>query len=211
MDMTRLSYRLLRIAIDNSAYRSVLEALEEGIRESKDRIYKLAETDDEEWAETIVDEECELAENLIGAALVVCQAQITSVTSRAQMARARKLSSAGRFTAFGEGKKPVRDLGELLQPPATATRVEMLWALANYFKHRDEWPHDWANAAGHTANTIAVIQQAGVAMGSTSNLRTAARYLSDHDDYTQLRAFSEIIDSWAERVASAVKTELGIT
>jgi len=212
MDLRHISLRLLRFAVEDTTYRSVLEALAEGIRAAGARVDDAADSDNSEWREIVNDEECELAENLLGAAFVVCQTQITAVTSRAQKAREAILRhEGGRFLAFGVGKKCIRDLGEPLPPPANATKVDMLWALANYFKHREEWPDDWTEASPETAITVSVIQQAGLTRESTGNLRTAAEYFGNPNDYTQLSIFADIIDAWAKQVVSTVKTEFGIT
>lgn len=211
MDLDHMSLRLLRFAAEDSTYRSVLQAIAEALRDADARIDEALRSADQEWQEVVVDEECALDEHLLGAAFVICQAQITAVVSRAQNTRKHVLSRGGTFSAFGESKEAVRDLGARLPPPATATRVEMLWALANYFKHREEWPRDWSKInKPDTKKTVDVIKQAGLSWQSSGNLRAASEYLGNSGDYAKVQSFADIVDAWANVVVEAVKAELGV-
>jgi len=104
---TTILLELVRLAAEDRIYREVLSAISDGIRAAERRLDDAAGRGDEEWLEVVTDEECDLLENLLGAAYVVCQTQITAVTARALALRKRRLQDGKAFTAFGEGKADV--------------------------------------------------------------------------------------------------------
>ncbi len=74
---------------------------------------------------------------MLGVSYVVCQAQITAVVQAALNVPDHGLNARG-----------VRALGPRFNDDYS--RVEVLWALANYFKHRDSQDMDKPERAGQT-------------------------------------------------------------
>lgn len=207
MDIQHILLLGLRIAVRDSKYQNVLHAIAEGIRVSIARIDEIPTDSDPEWQEIVGDEESDLVEDLLGAAFVVCQTQITAVTSRALRLRAR-CKYPSRFTAYDDTKVGVRSLGESLPAMPGISKVEMIWALANYFKHHEEWPsNDWTKLDKQSRQTADVIQQAGLTPNSTGNLRAAAAHLGNAD-FIRLEVFGDIVDAWAKKVLASAEQEL---
>jgi hypothetical protein len=87
---------------------------------------------------------------------------------------------------------------------------DRLWALANYFKHRDEWEHsDWAAFTGQRKDTVDVLQQVGLEPGSTGNLRKAAKIFGNAE-FVDVDRFADVIDEWSAVVLVACRKELGL-
>ena len=172
----------IRIAIQDNSYKRVLRTIGLGIAEAENAISKASEYDVPEHTDSVVDSECDLVENLLGAAFVVCQTQINTVANRA-------------LPFLGETKdsKPYEIYN---------SHTNSICALANYFKHRDEWSiEDWNAPSGRNIHTIKAIVNIGLRYGSTGNLRTGSEWLGN-SDYTQTNIFSHLIDRWSDEVLS---------
>jgi hypothetical protein len=182
--------RLLDLAIGADTHERVLDTIGVGIRKANERADKASDEDG------IVDDECEFVENLLGAAYVVCQAQITAVVQAALKVPDHGLGQA----------HDVRALGPRFN--ADHSQIEVLWALANYFKHRDEWPTDWKNMNGLSKRTATVIEAAGLCCGSSGNLRTGAEALGN-SDYNNVTAFYGAISQWSTAVRDRLRSKFG--
>jgi hypothetical protein len=170
-----IRFRLLDLAVAANTYEDVLNTLSTGIREAVGRIEGAI---DEEGA---VDYETEIIENMLGAAHVVCQAQINAVTKAARII-------PDLATTF-PNDRDVHALGSCFHN--NYSKVEVIWALANYFKHRDEWrPDTWVNPTGQSKWTVPVIKAVGLISGSTGNLRKGAEALGNHS-YTDVECSIE--------------------
>jgi hypothetical protein len=157
---TALDFRLkmLDFVVDADTYERVLRELGGGIRRSAD------------WAESAaeeqLDDEIEFVEGLLGAAYVVCQTQINAVVQAT-------LRVPDRAITFPNGDAPdVRALDP--QFNGKYSKIELLWALANYYKHKDQWTRStWDNPPAQQKRTILVLTAAGLSFGSS--LRTGAQ------------------------------------
>ena len=78
----QLLLSLLRSTINDDTYARVLRTIGSGIKEAEVRV-NMAHEENPKNLDMIVDDECDFVENLLGAAFVVCQTQINTVTSRA--------------------------------------------------------------------------------------------------------------------------------
>jgi hypothetical protein len=204
---TAVSLELVKLAAEDLTYRDVLSAISDGIRAAEGRLDDAAQRGDDDWLKAVNDEECDLLENLLGAAYVVCQTQITAVTARALAVRKCRLGDGKAFTAFGEGKADVRALGDALPFPATATKVELVWALANYFKHREEWDKlEWSALDKQSRRTAEVLEQVQLASATTGNLRRGFSALHSNS-YAELESLAAIVDAWSAKVLAVCKAE----
>jgi len=198
---------LVKLAAEDSAYRHVLSAIADGIRAAEGRLDDAAKRGDSEWLSVVAEEECNLLENLLGAAYVVCQTQISAVTARALAVRRCRLGDGKGFTSFGARNADVRALSDVLPSPATATKVELVWALANYFKHREEWDKlDWSALDKQSRRTAEIIEQVQLASGNTDNLRRGFSALHNNA-YVELESVADIIDAWSAKVLSECEAE----
>jgi hypothetical protein len=181
--------RLLDYAIAADSYESVLSALGSGIRVAEKRINS--------GGEEVAEYEAEIIENLLGVAYVTCQPQITAV-----------VQAVLRLPDHGLNARALRDRGPRFD--GNYSQVEVLWNLANYFKHRDEWSRDtWTNPPHKmTEHTVKVITAVGLESGSTGNLRTGAEALGN-TAYGDVTVFQEIIRLWGTDVREYIRSKFG--
>ena len=126
-------------------------------------------------------------DNMLGIAYVTCQVQITAV-----------VEAALKIAHHSLDRLSLLALGPRLD--ATFSKVEVLWALANYFKHRDEWSaNTWVNPLPVQKRTVEAIRAAGLTYGSRENLRTGAEAL-ENDSYNDVAVFYRIVRSWSTDV-----------
>lgn len=173
---------LLRLAAEDDTYEEVLSSLGRSIRECAVRA---------ERNEELADYECEKTEVLLGMAFLACQAKITAVTEA--VARVRRWSqndTASRAT--------LRALG----PQQNGySRVQLLWALGNYFKHRDEWTkEDWETPRPKNRATITTISAFGLdRFGESGNLRRGAEALGN-TEFSDMSVFQQIVEEWTKLI-----------
>jgi hypothetical protein len=181
-DALWLANRLFEIAVGDDTYEDVLLALGKAIKQSWDAA---TADSDEGWLAY----ECMKVEMLLGAALVVCQAKMTSVLEAWAYVQLHK-------TGNRPNSKSALNYGPTLNGYSKAALV---WAIANYFKHHDEWDRsEWQNPFGRSARTIPLIQAIGLHEDNEgNNLRLAAEHLGAGDGY-DVMAFSKIIDDWVK-------------
>jgi hypothetical protein len=115
----------------------------------------------------------EFDEALIGVAFVACQAGMTHVASRAlrlaAYCKTNGIPALGAWTS----KEAVYNVSEALAAGG-ASQILFVNAVANYFKHRDEWEGTtWANMTGQAKKTIGTISHGGLSEHSMDNLRKA--------------------------------------
>ena len=210
--VTNALLTLLDLALRDTTFENVLRHLGEGVNAASRRANSAE--GDEDWVDAVVDEECDFIEDILGAAFVVCQTRITAITSLALQLRQRAVDKGTSFAAFGGKKENVRALGEAASLLSVAgqsvSKVEVLWALANYFKHRDEWRKmDWTELDKGQQPTVRVIVAAGLAAGSSGNLRRGARALGN-TSFEETEVFARIVNEWGEKVRGAIGKELGL-
>ena len=182
--------QLLDIAIKADTYENVLSALGRGIREAVGRV-ETGPNDD-----AVIDYETEIIENMLGTAFVVCQAQANAVLQAA-------LKIPGQTMKDYE----IRKLGPRFD--GNYSKVEVLWALANYFKHRDEWGRSmWSNPGKREKSTVDAIKAAGLSVGSTGNLRMGAEALGNRS-YTDAGVFYGVVRDWSEKVGEDARRLTG--
>lgn len=198
--------RLLDYEIDGDILRSILDPVGVGVQRAADRIG--AGSDDD----IPPDDELALIEGLLGVAYVACEVKILAI-----------VTAALRFPAVGDRENAERELRALgrKQSGTEYSQVEVLWQLANFYKHRDEWPVDaWdptARRAGLASmdkgersewrrreRTITVLSSFAPA-ASAPSLRLAADVLGN-PNYANVQVFGDIIADWAEAVRASVGT-----
>ena len=200
---TDIALRLLDIAIGDETYATVLGTLGAAVRKVSARIDAAGDPDAD------ADYEIELIENMLGVAYVVCQVQITAIVQAALGVRKAADPSFAdlSFKAYQIEAGNLRRLGPVFK--ATYSKLEVLWQLGNYFKHRDEGSNAaWADPQHHEKWTVPVIVAAGLASGSTGNVRTGAEALGNKS-FTNMAVFEQIIRDWSEDVRKRIRDDLG--
>jgi len=197
---------LLESAVTDMTYSDVLLALATGIASAEKQVALATDSGDAEWAEIVTDDECDVVEDLLGAAFIVCQVKITAVLTAALRFRAVCLECGKAFASFGEEPTSVLKFGVVKDDDSKVGAVELIWALANYFKHRDEWQGPWEKMQGHPRRTIKTIEKAGLSSGCSANLRIGSEVLGN-SSYKDLIVFATLVDSWAAKILQACRSE----
>lgn len=191
--------RLLDYAIEAEAdaYEDVLIALSAGIRKSIQRIDRAPQDDD-----AFIADETQTIENMLGAAYVVCQNEITGIVQAAM-----RVDDAAKASIFlgnrAERESNVRSLGQKFD--GKISNVEVLWHLGNYFKHRDEWASTTWDGANRF--TLCVIRSVGLEPSSSGNLRQGARALGNRE-FADTGVFQKIVRAWGDDVRNHILTRL---
>lgn len=211
----------------------VLHPIAKGIQECIDTIDKASASGNDEYADVVADDEVEVIEGLLGAVFVVCQTEIERVTRAVELLHKhadRVPAPKGPVTlsTTDTDKGSIIAFGSPNVGSSTVTEIQALNAVANYFKHRLAWSHDWAATLAaampppappgspkpkvdgkdkQTAKTIQALQAIGLEQGSTGNLRTAAESLGNAG-YTDVAKIVDMLRRWRTNVFKAYETEL---
>src|SRR5437773_1587319 len=135
-----LNLEALRHSLDLD---QVFSPLSVGIRESQEFAHRIAKdaTNDPVYVDAVCDEETYIEESLLGAAFVVCQASITAVVSETKKLHTRYQKSASKDLTTTDGKKEsIMRLGSPMVRKTGYSKIEIMNAFANCFKHQTEWP-----------------------------------------------------------------------
>jgi len=219
--MTKLDWGFGRVLSESKnnyhigLVREALAALGEGVRRCSKRIEDADATGADEYADAVTDEECDVLETLLGSAFTVCQTHIAQVV--ADVHKLHKMAASPRDGNQGvKLRTTTKDKPDIMRhkcsqvPGTSVTVIEALNALANYFKHRDEWPGDWTTATGQTAKTILVIKAIGLTQGSTGNLRRGATALGN-PDFDKMNVFANLLEDWHVKFMADYELELRTT
>lgn len=179
---------------------NLLQPLGQEIRAAIDRIGTINEEHDPEWKIFALEEEAELIENLLGTCFLICQVYITEVVSRAEKIH-RAFQRHSGFDLAGErfDKPSLLACGGDYIGELRITRVAAIDALANYFKHREEWPADWEKLDRRQSRTADIIRRLGGRPESIGNILRGAEAIGNKSHY-DLRLFRRTLEKWRIQV-----------
>jgi len=206
MDAVPRQLRVLDYAVDDESVGVVLRSLAAGIKASQQRLEHVGEHNSDEVAEMLAVEENENLEALLGVAFISCQTWSARVTGAALHVAKECPSGTAPFT------KPEEVHCLLPIPDCGYSKVELIFQLANYVKHRDEKPTQrakWHGCGVKSQHTIDVIECAGLENGATDNLWRGAQALG-LDRYDHLVVLEEIVRMWANEVRSELCKALSL-
>jgi hypothetical protein len=145
---------------------------------------------DNSFAETEVD----YIEELLGLSFVLLQVKILRVSEAAE--------------GFPLGLANARALGDHYKDTGRSL-VELIWAVANYYKHRDEWDADvWedkkkgeqeSKALRRSRHTRRAVEKIGIERSSTGNMRTAYNFF-EIDWASDCTPLADKVQKWATAV-----------
>jgi hypothetical protein len=164
-----------------------LQALSVGMEEVKHDL-------EEAHEQFTVDDALDHIENLLGIAFIAAQTYITGT-----VADANHLLDSGNRLAKEQLAKNYSD--EL--PGTTVTKIELIDAIANYYKHHDEW--DTGSATGRNQRTISTLRGAGIIAEDDFPCRRAAEILWANNDSSDLRPLLSLISDWRQAVIAAYR------
>ena len=169
-----------------SSTRQVFQALSDALKSVEKIILDDAREDYER------ENALEHAENLLGIAFVTAQTYLAGTVSDInQFAKVpNKLTKDQLLKTYGE---------KIVQK--TVTKLELCDALANYYKHHDEW-ESWS-AVGRQQRTVATLQAVGIKESDSYPCIKAAEMLWLNSQ--SLESLLSLVSNWRELVFSAYK------
>jgi hypothetical protein len=128
--------------------------------------------------------------SIIGAAFVVIQERITAIVDL--VFRINGLRGKTKLE-----KKHILQIGQdYICNNCQITKIRAIDAIANYFKHHEQWKPDWSNYGIPTEDTIRTVREIGLQPSCKSNLDTAISKL----DIADLSELACVVESWREKV-----------
>lgn len=196
----------LNFAVDDELVLQIFSDFARLIRRSEKACDKAARVGPD-YAEAVGDSEADYLEEIIGASFLLLQAKIRRVCSATE--RLRKFAkSQYNINLGGLDQKRIMSL----EGPFKGNRsslVEVVWAVGNYYKHRDEWSPDvWRNKKVNEKEenwlrqaraTRREVEGIGIVQFSTGNMRTAYEYFGV-DPYSKCERLAQKVHAWSRRV-----------
>ena len=180
---TRAVLTCVRIAADGGSLDRLHRAIEVEIFRGSQRLAKAQEDGNADGFESLVDDECDDVEELLGMAFAACQSFVTRVRGRISLLNEVCTQDFSRFAIKPDA---VLTLGSRHGCDSFSS-VEAIWEVANFWKHSEEWHTRENEVEGRfvrvwdtnpkNAWTVEVVTTMGLTPGSTGSLRTAARNL----------------------------------
>ena len=201
---------LFRLCLRDKALWRILSSLGQEVISCDKAIREMAsQSEDQESVDFFTDSECEVIEDLLGMAFVVCQTYITRVVHIILSLHKyhNGVAKGSSLSITGNNKDAILSFGSEHIENIGYTEVQLIDAFANYFKHRDEWSGDWNKLKHQGAKTANIIMAAGARPGSTGNLRLASELLSNRE-YKDTNVFINILDEWCKALYNGYSSEL---
>lgn len=207
MNIYRILLDLIRLHAQSGTLERVLDSFGVAVATCSETISQAKRSGDRDYIDAVVDDECAVVENVIGAAFVASQAELTATISHVMRLHARA-SADGHVLTTSDGRKSgILRLGNVLRAGIPYSDVEVINAFANYFKHHDEWDIRWDTLTGLSKQTADTITAFGATAGSTGNLRQGIRALGVADTRELVR-LSEFIERWRQTILQGYESEL---
>lgn len=114
-----------------------------------------------------------MVELLVGSIFVLGQAAITqaiSITNRIN----RVCEKAGKPPCIPAGKGKIMDIAAPFHKETALSKIAIINAVANYFKHHYEWCDDWSGP-NDSKRTIKIVSELGLTPKGSHNMEHALR------------------------------------
>jgi hypothetical protein len=210
LSVTRLW--LLKHEVNDERFLQIFADFAGLIRRSERACEKAQAQGNPDYADFVVDSECDYLEEIIGASFVVLQAKIRRVQTAAA-ALAEFMQSQHGLTVKDLDRNSVFATGGMYQQTG-ASLIDLVWTVGNYYKHRDEWEAEvWEDKAPGEQETNSLrqsratrkkAQKVGVIQFSTGNMRTAYEFFGI-DPYSNCRQLAVQVQDWAKAVCAAAQ------
>ena len=212
---------LLRIAARDKSLDRLHAPIEHEIAEAS-RLVERAKLGGEDCLDTVIDDECDRVEELLGLAFVAAQVFMTDVRSRVAILSQACRSDLGRPLSFASDPKAydVLKVGDPIPPNSPYTVAQLINAVANYWKHEGDWPvceqkkgrrvltvWNSASMGKRERQTVEIARSIGMTPSSTGNLRRAADELGV-TDYKDLSPIRQKLKDWASGLYKVASMEV---
>lgn len=207
LNLYAIQLKFISMNLRYDTLKRVLTTINDSIKEASNNIDKAEKAKDEEYLDSVVDDEMAFTEELIGAAFVVCQSYITSIVESFKKLHKKAKRDKLKCTVTNGERKALLKTGSTNVVNSKYTEIQVIDAFANYFKHSDQWPFDWTNADNQSKVTIEIIQSVGAKSGSTGNMRAGVKVLGC-PMYNNLDSLLDKITQWQNELLKQYKAEL---
>jgi hypothetical protein len=194
----RIHLRLLSYAVDDDLFLHLFADLASLIRRSEEFCRAAGGGPDDDG---VCDAETDYIEELLGSSFVILQAKIRRVAAEAVRFQGG-VNRLGVPAAGFDDQPAVRAFGPEF-PDAGATVTQLVWDVANYFKHRDEWRAEAFDPPppGKRPTSVQATWQGASRTGmkensATGNMRTAYAFFGI-DPFSDCERLAEMIQEWA--------------
>lgn len=186
----------------------IFDTLNQGVAACQKAFEAAQAHDDEDYTQSVADEESEVLEALIGTAFVIAQTEIESTVKMVDRLHKRAGSDGHTLKSTTTKRHEILRIESPIVAGTNYTRAEVINAFANYFKHRDAWGKRWGDLTKDDKEkfTVDVIAAAGAQEYSSGNLRTAILVLGIQSD--ELEWLYNEMCSWKENIANRYRDEL---
>lgn len=186
--------------------RTVLGPLGEAIGETRGVLDGPDPNMPQDWIDSLVEETLSAIEDLLGTAFVVCQTGITRTVSplmRLHRDASRAIPPVELRISSGERPHLCSLFSETVED-SDVTRVQLIDAAANYFKHRAEWK-SWKSLRGQ--RTVQVLLSVGLSEKDSWPLQKVSEKLGN-PAFCETYRFSRAIERWRTGLYAAYRAEL---
>lgn len=205
---------LLKHEVDDERFLQIIGDFAGLIRRSENACEKAAKQGNPDYADFVADAESEYLEELVGASFLVLQAKIRRVDKAAERLVIFMKEQYG-LTVNGLDHQSIFALGGNYRK-TECSRIELIWAIGNYYKHRDEWNAEvWENrptgAQGRDPHrqsrcTRQTVEKVGIVQFSTGNMRQAYEFFRI-EPYSKCEKLAEKVQAWANKVYQLAEKE----
>lgn len=134
----------------------------------------------------------------IGSVFVLGQTAITQTISIVK----RLYNLASKPSWLSDKKSAIMSMDATVDSATGLSRIVIIDAVANYFKHHYEWSETW-NDRNEAQHTIRIVRTVGLIPGSEENLYTALHSLGISVENASLLGYE--IQEWRERLAKSLQ------
>jgi len=211
---------LVDMAVNDQALDDLYSVLEREIASSSRRV-EVASRSGDEWLQEIEDHESERIERLLGWAFLAAQTFITTVRMRLKwLSDVCNKEDGGCLSSVTTwSHQEVFRSAERMRNHPSYTEIEVINAVANYWKHHDEWPTrlehndaclvrvwDLLQMKNHRL-TVEIVTAIGMSPASTGNLFEACEALGVAIP-GGLFAIRRKLDNWATSLQKKARSEV---
>jgi len=224
MHRITICLELVKMAVDDETINKLFSVAEEEIASSSRRIESASHSGDEWFFEAVRDDECDYIEQLLGWAFVAAQTFINTVRSRFVRLSAicKDIGSPLGFVTSAKGHEVLK-LADPMRNNPEYREIEVINAIANYWKHQEEWPTrtererkeeylervwDQRQMSKNEKRTIEIVASIGMSPSSTGNLRTAYEAFGLTSSYEDLSPIRDKLRNWAYSLYTKAQSEI---
>ena len=204
VNLYKIHLDLISLAFQYDIAIDVLHELRKTIQRIHERTIDITKDLAQDNAEFIWENTNSAIEDLHGAAFVICQSSVTAIVSRIKAVHQFAGSEGTPINSVPSEKKDLLTFRSSVIPSKTVTQIQAVDALANYFKHNDEWPRGWVNADSRIKPTIDILHALGFQSGNNAILRGAMELFDSN-----LLALANAVNEWHEAILKELKNEFG--